>query len=380
MTQDVPASLSRVPLAHRALHDVTSGRPENSRAAIRAALEAGYGMEIDLQLSADGDAMVFHDYDLSRLTAATGPVRQHSTAALARIPLTGGDGEGSGDSSSGDASSISIGDETRFRGWDPNGGATPDLTVETFVFDQDANITVLVDEANPSSPLPDIDVHFEGRAPGVYGVRSMDGSIQITLDTLDDDGEPLTDLESRLPLARERTVLDANRIEVVRLDGLDLELDRVFHPDAATDENASQKLEVRSESAVFAAVDNGLDGVGDDGVTPVPLPDVFARVVSNADGEKGLFLYGFAGEELDDRTGDPVPEPLDVSDDATADDMTIPSFLRFEQDATFASAVTSRSFAVSRARRQATPRAAEVLTPPGDISPATMPWMPRGSA
>lgn len=80
-------------LAHRALHDVADGRPENSRAAIRAAIAAGYGIEIDLQLSLDGQAMVFHDYDLTRLTTASGPLRQHSSAQLAEIPLRGGDGE-----------------------------------------------------------------------------------------------------------------------------------------------------------------------------------------------------------------------------------------------------------------------------------------------
>ncbi|UYV37631.1 glycerophosphodiester phosphodiesterase family protein [Rhodobacteraceae bacterium D3-12] len=87
-----PAFLSR-PLAHRALHDVADGRPENSRAAIRAAIEHGYGIELDLQLSADGAAMVFHDYDLARLTTASGPIRQRTLAELAAIPLTGGDGE-----------------------------------------------------------------------------------------------------------------------------------------------------------------------------------------------------------------------------------------------------------------------------------------------
>ncbi|MDU8927619.1 glycerophosphodiester phosphodiesterase family protein [Alisedimentitalea sp. MJ-SS2] len=87
-----PAFLNR-PLAHRALHDVSKGRPENSRAAIRAAIDAGYGIEIDLQLSADGRAMVFHDYDLGRLTPETGPIRQRSASELARLPLKGGDGE-----------------------------------------------------------------------------------------------------------------------------------------------------------------------------------------------------------------------------------------------------------------------------------------------
>lgn len=80
----------RLPLTHRGLHDVSQGRPENSRAAIRAAIAAGYGIEIDLQLSADGQAMVFHDYALDRLTAESGPVRQRDAATLGAIPLVGG--------------------------------------------------------------------------------------------------------------------------------------------------------------------------------------------------------------------------------------------------------------------------------------------------
>lgn len=84
----LPAAFLTRAIAHRALHG--SGAPENSRAAVRRAVAAGYGIEIDLQLSADGVAMVFHDYALSRLTAATGPVRQHTAAELAKIQLTGG--------------------------------------------------------------------------------------------------------------------------------------------------------------------------------------------------------------------------------------------------------------------------------------------------
>ncbi|MFD2741019.1 glycerophosphodiester phosphodiesterase family protein [Sulfitobacter aestuarii] len=86
----VPASFRKLPFAHRGLHDVTDGRPENSRAAIRAAIAAGYGIEIDLQLSADGAAMVFHDYGLERLTGVSGSVRLRSRADLAAIPLRGG--------------------------------------------------------------------------------------------------------------------------------------------------------------------------------------------------------------------------------------------------------------------------------------------------
>ncbi len=94
MTQSLPAAFLTVPLAHRALHDVADGRPENSRAAIRAAIAAGYGIEIDLQLSKDGCAMVFHDYQLDRLAEGSGPVRALTREALGSVPLKGGDGEG----------------------------------------------------------------------------------------------------------------------------------------------------------------------------------------------------------------------------------------------------------------------------------------------
>lgn len=84
------AAFHRLPLAHRALHDVHAGRPENSRAAIEAAIAAGYGIEIDLQLSRDGHAMVFHDYDLGRLTDQKGPIQQRSAEDLMQIDLRGG--------------------------------------------------------------------------------------------------------------------------------------------------------------------------------------------------------------------------------------------------------------------------------------------------
>jgi glycerophosphoryl diester phosphodiesterase len=87
----LPAVFIVRPIAHRALHDRAHGRPENSRAAIRAAVAAGYGVEIDLQVSADGVAMVFHDDGLDRLTAATGPVRARSAAELGTITLRDAD-------------------------------------------------------------------------------------------------------------------------------------------------------------------------------------------------------------------------------------------------------------------------------------------------
>lgn len=91
MTPRLDDAFLGAPLTHRALHDVTDGRPENSRAAIAAAIAHGYGIEIDVQLSADDQAMVFHDYALDRLAAAKGPVRAVPAGTLVRTPLLGGD-------------------------------------------------------------------------------------------------------------------------------------------------------------------------------------------------------------------------------------------------------------------------------------------------
>lgn len=85
----LPAAFLCQPLAHRGLHDRAAGRIENSLSAIGAAIAAGYGIEIDLQLSADGVPMVFHDDDLDRLTDASGPVRAKTAAELGAIALKG---------------------------------------------------------------------------------------------------------------------------------------------------------------------------------------------------------------------------------------------------------------------------------------------------
>lgn len=83
----LPADFLRLPLAHRALHQRSERRPENSPSAIRAALEAGYGIEIDVQGTADGQAVVFHDEWMERLTEATGFVKDYTAAELGRIRL-----------------------------------------------------------------------------------------------------------------------------------------------------------------------------------------------------------------------------------------------------------------------------------------------------
>lgn len=74
--------------AHRGLHG--PGVPENSPTAFRAAIARGLGIECDVQRSADGQAMVFHDWTLERLTAQAGPVMGQTAAQLGGITLTGG--------------------------------------------------------------------------------------------------------------------------------------------------------------------------------------------------------------------------------------------------------------------------------------------------
>jgi glycerophosphoryl diester phosphodiesterase len=81
------AWLKGVTYAHRGLHGAR--RVENSPAAFAAAIEAGLGIECDVQLSGDGRAMVFHDRELDRLTDERGPVAERSAAQLAQVALRG---------------------------------------------------------------------------------------------------------------------------------------------------------------------------------------------------------------------------------------------------------------------------------------------------
>lgn len=86
---DLPRGFLTRPVAHRGLHAL--GRPENTLPAIMAAVDAGYAIEIDVQHSADGVAMVFHDDTLDRLTQGSGPVRAQDAAALSRLTVLGTD-------------------------------------------------------------------------------------------------------------------------------------------------------------------------------------------------------------------------------------------------------------------------------------------------
>lgn len=73
--------------AHRGLHDSSKGIPENSCAAFEAAAGAGYGIELDVRLSADGQAVVFHDATLDAKTNLKGPIATRTADELAQARL-----------------------------------------------------------------------------------------------------------------------------------------------------------------------------------------------------------------------------------------------------------------------------------------------------
>jgi glycerophosphoryl diester phosphodiesterase len=77
--------LTARPVAHRGLHDAGHGVIENTASAFSAAIADNYAIECDLRLSADGEAMVFHDRALDRLTTASGEVIGKTAAELGQI-------------------------------------------------------------------------------------------------------------------------------------------------------------------------------------------------------------------------------------------------------------------------------------------------------
>ncbi len=86
-------SLTTLVYAHRGFHvvgsDAVPARVENSPAAFAAAIAAGLGIECDVQRSRDGQAIVFHDEDLARLTGQPGKLADASARALTQIALSG---------------------------------------------------------------------------------------------------------------------------------------------------------------------------------------------------------------------------------------------------------------------------------------------------
>ncbi len=86
---NAPSWLIERPIAHRGLHDSANGVIENTLCAAEAAIASGFAIECDIQLSSDGEAIVFHDETLERLTDATGPVSSSSAAEIAKVRIKG---------------------------------------------------------------------------------------------------------------------------------------------------------------------------------------------------------------------------------------------------------------------------------------------------
>lgn len=76
-------------IAHRGLHTEDKSIPENSLAAFRRAVEGGYGVELDVQLSKDGKVVVFHDATLDRVCGVEGRVDERTYAELCELRLCG---------------------------------------------------------------------------------------------------------------------------------------------------------------------------------------------------------------------------------------------------------------------------------------------------
>lgn len=75
--------------AHRGLHDGEAGIPENTMAAFRRAVDAGFGIELDVQLTKDEEVVVFHDFDLKRVCSAEGEISDFTYEQLQRFAICG---------------------------------------------------------------------------------------------------------------------------------------------------------------------------------------------------------------------------------------------------------------------------------------------------
>jgi glycerophosphoryl diester phosphodiesterase len=81
----VPDWLTARPIAHRGLHDAAHGIIENMPGAAQAAISGNFGIECDIQLTSDGEAMVHHDDALGRLTEGSGALLGKTTAELKAV-------------------------------------------------------------------------------------------------------------------------------------------------------------------------------------------------------------------------------------------------------------------------------------------------------
>lgn len=78
-----------IPVAHRGYHDLNKTVWENTLSAFSRAIDAGFAIECDIQLSADSVPMVFHDHDLQRLCGIKGEVRERMANELGALSVGG---------------------------------------------------------------------------------------------------------------------------------------------------------------------------------------------------------------------------------------------------------------------------------------------------
>ncbi len=82
-----PDWLTARPVAHRGLHDRARGIVENMPSAVRAAIAGNFSIEVDVQLTADGEAMVHHDDALGRLNQGSDKLTALTAAQLKQVPF-----------------------------------------------------------------------------------------------------------------------------------------------------------------------------------------------------------------------------------------------------------------------------------------------------
>ena len=92
MGLNAPSWLMANPVAHRGLHDARRGVIENTLGAAEEAAASGSAIECDVQASADGEAFVFHDDALDRLTLANGPFFQKTSSEIRTVRFKEGSG------------------------------------------------------------------------------------------------------------------------------------------------------------------------------------------------------------------------------------------------------------------------------------------------
>jgi glycerophosphoryl diester phosphodiesterase len=79
--------LTASPVAHRGLHDAAAGVIENTPSAFGAAIDGGFAIETDVQITSDGEAMVHHDFALGRLTLGSRLLAAMTAAGLKEVPF-----------------------------------------------------------------------------------------------------------------------------------------------------------------------------------------------------------------------------------------------------------------------------------------------------